>query len=65
LVNKNKALRLKKSERRSRIIKKERPILFLLMLARNLGEEILPISRPSREDLRQKSWRRKSSIWML
>jgi hypothetical protein len=35
------------------------------MPKRNLEEGNLHISRQSREDLRLKSWKRKSSIWIL
>jgi len=35
------------------------------MPKRNLEEGTLHISRQSREDLRLKSWKRKSSIWIL
>jgi hypothetical protein len=63
-VSRSKELRLRKSRRLSRIIKKERRILFLSMLRRNLEEVISHISRPSREDSRLRSWKRKSSIWI-
>lgn len=47
------------------MVKRKMLILSLLMRRRSLEVENFPISKLSREDSRQKSCKRRSSIWIL